>query len=528
MSKRVRAIALALTLGLAVTCTVLPGKFTRADLADSKTVEAGGTSETEDDEDFLPEGYINLDASSFEDEKFLEYVKRFDLNNDGKLYQSELDQVKEIDVESMEIQSLKGIGYFRELTLLKCGKNMLTTLDLSQNKNLMFLYCQNNQLTELNIEKNTGLVILYCGDNQLQKLDVSHSTVLQFLSCQRNQIDALDLQFAKELADLQCFNNAITKLDVSRSPNLGVLKCYGNNISELKIGSSTKLAKMVKYSASKEIEVDALKISAFEKESTKLYFDTTVPEVLLSGSSFSDFIERLYVVALGRASDEPGKDFWIDRVDKEGYTGADCARFFLIDSGEFANRGFSNDQFMDVLYKTFFDREADAEGKAYWLGQLSNGKSRASIVNGFINSKEWCNLCAVYGIKPGASGAVATVPSQSASRFALRLYEQCLMRDAEAKGLSYWSLALTNREVSGSRAARSFFTSEEFENKHLSDEEFIASVYRTYMGREPDLAGRIYWESKLSGSMTREEVLDSFAESKEFTNICKDYGIARI
>ena len=83
MSKRVRAIVLTLTVGLVVSCTVLPGRSIRADLAESKSATAGGTksiSETEDDEDFLPEGYINLDASSFEDEKFLEYVKKALLN----------------------------------------------------------------------------------------------------------------------------------------------------------------------------------------------------------------------------------------------------------------------------------------------------------------------------------------------------------------------------------------------------------------------------------------------------------------
>jgi len=527
MSKRVQMAALAVTLGMVLSAGILPETVDRA----SGFLENAGaeqTTATEDGEWTDPFGFIAIDESAFPDEAFREYVKTFDLNNDGKLYQSELDNVTEIDVDGLGIESLQGIEYFTSLSSLKCAKNSLTSLDLSENKKLAYLYCQSNQLASLNIEKNTGLTILYCGDNQLTSLDVSHTSALKYLSCQRNQIASLDLEFAKNLVNLQCFENRIAALNVSRSFDLAVLKCYANQITDLKIGSSSKLSKIVRNLPPKEKKIDDYSVYYYEQNDMQLYYDKSVTEVQLSGTSFADFIERLYVVALNRASDESGKEYWMNRVQNEGFTGGDCARYFLIDAGEFANRGLNNDQFVDILYKTFFDRESEQGGKDFWMNKLNEGASRNSVVNGFINSTEWCNLCAVYGVKPGASGYSADKPSRSAERFATRLYEQCLERAPEAGGLRFWSLKLTNHTVSGSAAAREFFMSKEFVAKNLTDEEFVTRVYRTYMGREPEIAGLVYWTGRLSGGLSREAVLNEFAVSKEFTNICKDYGIDRI
>ena len=80
------------------------------------------------------------------------------------------------------------------------------------------------------------------------------------------------------------------------------------------------------------------------------------PEPPVEEPSFADFIERLYHVALDRDSEEEGKAYWLQKVTQEGYTGADCARFFLIDAEEFQNRNLSDQAFIETLYLTFFDR----------------------------------------------------------------------------------------------------------------------------------------------------------------------------
>ena len=243
--------------------------------------------------------------------------------------------------------------------------------------------------------------------------------------------------------------------------------------------------------------------------------------------SFEDFIERMYLIALNRQSEPEGKAFWMDKVVNEGFTGGRVAIGFLIEAPEFLNRNLSDDEFVEVLYKTFFGRLADADGKAFWMGHLATDMTREQVVRGFIDSVEWCNLCATYGVKSGAPNAKAEKPSANALKFATRLYTECLGREPDADGLLFWALRLTNLESSGYEAAKGFFESTEFVGKNVDDETYVKLLYRTFMGRDYDQGGLEFWLGHLSTDMNRLQVLQGFAQSQEFTNICNQYGIDR-
>ena len=252
---------------------------------------------------------------------------------------------------------------------------------------------------------------------------------------------------------------------------------------------------------------------------------TTPPEE--SEKSFEDFVERLYTVALGRASEPEGKAFWCEHVGNGDLNGAQCANEFLL-SKEFNDRKLTDEQFLEVLYKTFFNREAkdDKDGFNFWMNCLKT-QGRDSVVDCFINSEEWCNVCASYGVRSGATRAKATIASANATAFATRLYTECLGRDPEEGGLKFWSLGLTNQELSGTQAAKEFFYSPEFVNAKYSDEEYIYRMYKTFMGREPEAEGKAYWLSELKNGTTRDEVFNFFSTCPEFTGICKEYAIVR-
>ncbi|MBO7448821.1 MAG: DUF4214 domain-containing protein [Clostridiales bacterium] len=245
------------------------------------------------------------------------------------------------------------------------------------------------------------------------------------------------------------------------------------------------------------------------------------------GGGFEDFVERLYVVALNRPSEKEGKDYWCELVGNGTLTGADCARFFLT-SSEFKGRNLSDEDFLKVLYKTFFDRDAanDPDGFNFWMNSLKSvGKD--TVVEGFINSPEWCDICATYGVKSGAPTAKATKASKNAIAFATRLYTECLGREPEEGGLKYWSLGLTNLELTGSQAAHEFFYSKEFNDHNFDNKELITRMYKTFMGREPDTDGLNYWLSNMNNGMTKDQVFNSFVQSQEFTEICAAYAIDR-
>ena len=152
---------------------------------------------------------------------------------------------------------------------------------------------------------------------------------------------------------------------------------------------------------------------------------------------------------------------------------------------------------------------------------------RDNVVDGFINSTEWCNVCATYGVKSGATRAKATTASKNATEFATRLYTECLGREPDESGLNYWSLALTNLDITGTEAARGFFFSDEFNNANVSNKELINKMYKTLLGREADDVGLAFWIKEMDNGMTKEQLFEDFSTSPEFTGICISYAIDR-
>ncbi|MBO4635813.1 MAG: DUF4214 domain-containing protein [Clostridiales bacterium] len=245
--------------------------------------------------------------------------------------------------------------------------------------------------------------------------------------------------------------------------------------------------------------------------------------------SSSGFVDRLYGVALGREADQQGHDEWVEALTSGRITGAEAARGFLL-SPEFINRNYSDEEFVDILYQTFFGREADPEGKANWLAVLAAGTSREDIIAGFVDSTEWANLCVTYGIRSGGNGTpnITVEPNELTIEFVRRLYSICLEREADEAGLMAWASALANQRETGSGAARGFFFSAEFTNRGYDNREYVTRLYRAVLGREPDEDGLNAWTAILdNGESSREEVFNGFADSNEFGNICGVYGILR-
>ena len=121
----------------------------------------------------------------------------------------------------------------------------------------------------------------------------------------------------------------------------------------------------------------------------------------------------------------------------------------------------------------------------------------------------------------------SNVPSSQVVAFATRLYTTCLGRTPDAGGRDYWASRLHNHEITGTQAAWGFYWSAEYINANHTNEQYVDSLYRTFLGREADPQGRAYWLNRLNTGSTRESVFYGFANSAEFGRICDSYGIIR-
>ena len=127
----------------------------------------------------------------------------------GSVLTSDISGVSYLSVNNKNIHDLTGIEGFTALIQLNCQVNELTSLDLSQNVNLLYLMCYSNQLTSLDVSQNTVLSYLQGQNNKLTNLDVSQNTALTRLKCYDNQLSSLDLSKNTSLNHLRSYGNSL-------------------------------------------------------------------------------------------------------------------------------------------------------------------------------------------------------------------------------------------------------------------------------------------------------------------------------
>ncbi|MCL4385105.1 MAG: DUF4214 domain-containing protein [Cyanobacteria bacterium] len=121
-----------------------------------------------------------------------------------------------------------------------------------------------------------------------------------------------------------------------------------------------------------------------------------------SNSAVNDFVTRFYKICLDRMPDPEGLQSWTNGLITGSITGADVANGFIF-SNELMSKNLSDEDFLTILYRAFFNRQPDAAGYNSWLNLLRNGASRHYVLAGFINSIEFKALCDSYGINAGSS-----------------------------------------------------------------------------------------------------------------------------
>ena len=101
----------------------------------------------------------------------------------------------------------------------------------------------------------------------------------------------------------------------------------------------------------------------------------------------------IYRAAFDRVPDTPGLGYWIRELDRGQDFGAVVAASFIA-SEEFIRlngANTSNAQFVNLLYQNVLHRAGEAEGVAYWLGELNNGGARSNMLASFAVSAENVN-----------------------------------------------------------------------------------------------------------------------------------------
>ena len=168
-----------------------------------------------------------------------------------------------------------------------------------------------------------------------------------------------------------------TPIDTNAAPDF-IIGTYGYNIAnanKLPVSSSTANTVASLYSGNRNL-------------------DPQMVRTLI----VNNFVERLYPQAFGRSFDVSGRDAYVNGILNGTYTGTDVIKM-MFTSSESTARNMSNEAFVNALYRAFFDRDADAAGRANWVNALNNGMTRSQLIDAFAATSDWADVCSFYMIK---------------------------------------------------------------------------------------------------------------------------------
>lgn len=240
---------------------------------------------------------------------------------------------------------------------------------------------------------------------------------------------------------------------------------------------------------------------------------TDVEAIRFTGSgpdlSADGTLTRLYDAAFDRTPDEDGKAYWLNE-SSSGMSMHDIATVFLASNEpEQSSETMSNAQFVDQLYQFALGRSADSSGRSYWLDMLDSGQAdRANVLLAFVNSEEKLALEPVVPVDLDFNQSdIATL---------VRMYDTLFNRRPDQDGINYWIQA-NEAGMAMSDIASAFVAAGEVQYLYsaMSNEQYIAMLYKTGLGRDGSTEEIAEWARQLDNGLSRGEVLLSFADSAE-------------
>ncbi|MBQ7274156.1 MAG: DUF4214 domain-containing protein [Clostridiales bacterium] len=113
--------------------------------------------------------------------------------------------------------------------------------------------------------------------------------------------------------------------------------------------------------------------------------------------SIDAFVENMYIDVLGRNFDSEGRASFIAALNGNEMTGSDVVRA-MFNSEEYAARNQTDEEFIATLCQVMAHRAPTDAEIATWTTALASGTTRAQVVDTFLATEEFANVCAFFQV----------------------------------------------------------------------------------------------------------------------------------
>ncbi|WP_339918361.1 hypothetical protein [Yeosuana marina] len=171
------------------------------------------------------------------------------IDSDGivnqQMLKTDAEEVSHLDLNLTgdfgEISDLTGIQGFTNLTFLSASGQKIETIDLSLNTKLDTLYLQANYLTSIDISNNPNLILVDMLSNQISSINgLSRATNLKTLNLSWNNLEEFSIH-NESLEVLHISQNLLKSLDIDGAINLKNILLTSNKLTAVDFSSNTLL-----------------------------------------------------------------------------------------------------------------------------------------------------------------------------------------------------------------------------------------------------------------------------------------------
>lgn len=170
-------------------------------------------------------------------------LTEIDCTNSG-LEEIKLDGCLSLQHLSLPYNNLKSIdiAWCKTLSDIYIESCRLEALDLDNCVSIKNIKCDNNRLQSLDVPYRENLIDCFCQANEIKKLDLSNSPQFQILNCGENEISELNIKGCPRLRWIYCYDNRLKHLDISDQKNeLAHYYCFSNELADIDVSGYYKL-----------------------------------------------------------------------------------------------------------------------------------------------------------------------------------------------------------------------------------------------------------------------------------------------
>lgn len=222
---------------------------------------------------------------NFPDPAFRQEIEKLlQVKPGGYFSKDDVQQIKQIRLDNVQIKNFAGIEYLTGLTHLGIVSDELTTIDLYSFVHLSEIYLEGRQLTQVEIHECKALTKLDIWHTALEELDTSGNPKLTELYITDSRIQSLDLKNNPNLLDVVCRESPLKQLDVTGLTKLDGIDCSISLISEIDVSTNTALTVLLCYST----KIRSLNISNNPNLEFLNASDNSITELDISNNSNLD------------------------------------------------------------------------------------------------------------------------------------------------------------------------------------------------------------------------------------------------